>query len=96
MQTPDANIRHRAEVRLAKRRQRLERTLREKRRLKWLHLLLALAPLGLVWAWWVAAWVAFAWLTFWGVGAYMNYFHVRDAAARLEEAERELQELSRA
>lgn len=82
-----------AERRVGKRRAKVEQTLLEKGRLKWLHLILALSPLGLLWAWWVAAWIAFAWITFWGVGAYMNYFHLREAENRLAEAERELEEL---
>lgn len=82
-----------AERRVEKRRAKVEQTLVEKRRLKWIHLLLVLSPVGLIWAWWVAAWIVFAWITFWGVGAYMNYFHLREAENRLAQAQRELEEL---
>ena len=88
----DAEKLLKAEVRVERRRMRLLRTLEEKKRLKWLHLILLASPLGLFWAWWMMAWIVFAWITFWGVGRYMNYFHLREAEARLAkaEAEREL------
>lgn len=85
----------RLEHRVQKRRAKVEETLVEKGRLKWLHLILVGVPVGAFWAWWIAAWVAFAWITFWGVGAYMNYFHLREARTRLSQAEAELSALRR-
>ena len=85
----DAEKLLKAEVRVERRRMRLLRTIEEKKRLKWLHLILLASPLGLFWAWWMVAWIVFAWITFWGVGRYMNYFHLREAEARLAKAEAE-------
>ena len=92
MAEPEAEV-AKLERRVEKRRAKVSETLQEKARLKWLHLLLFLSPFGLLWAWWLAAWIAFAWITFWGVGAYMNYFHRREAETRLADAERELEAL---
>lgn len=85
-----------AEVRVERRRLRLIRTMEEKKRLKWFHLILLASPLGLFWAWWMMAWIVFAWVTFWGVGRYMNYFHVREAEARLAKAEAEREDIQAA
>lgn len=82
------------ERRVRKREAKVEQTLVEKRRLKW-FLLLAVTtwPLGLIWNVWIALWIAAGWLTFWGVGYYTNFFHLRRAREALKEAEQKLQAL---
>jgi nitrate reductase NapE component len=63
----------------------------ERRRLKWFFVLAATTwPLGLVGGPWYAAWIFAGWLVFWGVGAYSNYFHKKQAAINLKNAEDEL------
>lgn len=80
-----------AEARVVARQARVARIQIEKTRLVWLHLILiAVVPAGFH-SWWLATWVGFAWLMFWGAGAYMNFFHLREAQARLRQAEAELQ-----
>lgn len=79
------------ERRLDKQRDRLAQTLKEKRRLKWFVVLAVTTwPLGLLGGPWYAAWIFAGWLVFWGVGAYSNYFHVKQAATNLKNAEDEL------
>lgn len=87
----------RLERRMEKRRQKLAQMEKERRRLKWFVVLaFVTGPIGFVWAWWAAAWIFFGWLTFFAVGAYLNYFHVREAKRQLDDAERELEEAQEA
>lgn len=87
----DPEARAKLVSRVEKRRERLEQSLKEKRRLKW-FIVLAFStwPLGLLGGPWYAAWVFVGWLIFWGVGSYSNYFHVKQALTNLKNAEDEL------
>jgi len=80
------------EKRVAQKKRRVEQAHLEKGRLKYFIWLAFLTwPIGLVWSFWIALYIFFGWLTFWGVGYYLNYFHIRDANAQQRDAERDLE-----
>lgn len=68
---------------------------KERARLKAFPILAVVTPLvALPFDWRVAVGLCATWLAFWGVGAYLNFFHRRDMAQKLADAERALAELT--
>jgi hypothetical protein len=83
--------RAKAERRLKNRRAKVEQIEKEKGRLKWFLLLAVVSwPAGLPWGWWAAAWIFFGWMTFYFVGLYSNFFHLKNARTQLQLAEEQL------
>lgn len=83
--------RSRAERLVQQRRADVEQAERERRRLKAFPVLAVATPLvALPFSWQIAAGLFATWLCFWGVGAYLNFFHRRDCAQKLRDAEQEL------
>ena len=80
------------EKKVSRRRLDLQRTQGEKSHLKWVLLVASiLTVVAFFWKWLAALAVLVAGLLFYGTGIYINWWHQREAQARLEDAEREYQ-----
>lgn len=91
---PDASPLGRARAAVAARRADVAQAEQERARLKVFPLLAIVTPIvALAFDWRVAIGLCATWLAFWAVGSYLNFFHRRDMAQKLQDAERALAEL---
>ncbi len=62
---------------------------KERDRLKW-FLVLAVTtwPFGLLYKGWLCLFITASWLSFWAVGKYQSYFHIRECLRKMEDAQK--------